>query len=127
MPEFSPRLHALAICYRILGSVVAVGISLFVILIVAAQPGNMVIGLPLLLVFGTMVYLWFEVAGALEDCERRTFCMVIAWLTCALFPLGTVLGVFTILQLVQPEAERAFDDARVPFVKAQDLRVQAED
>ncbi len=41
------------------------------------------------------------------------------------FPLGTVLGVLTILQLIQPEAQRGFADAERPFVKMEDFRNQA--
>ena len=61
----------------------------------------------LLLVGTTMALVVFEVASALQNHERRTFCLVVAWLVCALFPLGTVLGVFTILQLIQPSVPAA--------------------
>ena len=42
--------------------------------------------------------------------QRRhwMFCMVVAGLSCAFFPVGTVLGVFTIFVLSQPEVRVAF-------------------
>ncbi len=108
MSKLDRNLHALAICYRILGGLVGLVLS-FLILLIGA----------------TMALAAFEVATALQNHERRTFCLVVAWLVCALFPLGTVLGVFTILQLIQPEAECAFDEAERPYVKMEDFRKQA--
>lgn len=40
---------------------------------------------------------------------RYTFCLVVAAIACVFFPLGTVLGVFTILVLVRPSVKEAFD------------------
>jgi hypothetical protein len=37
-----------------------------------------------------------------------TYCMVVAALSCAFFPFGTVLGVFTIVVLSKPEVKAAF-------------------
>ena len=37
-----------------------------------------------------------------------TYCLVIAALSCAFFPLGTALGVFTILVLSKPQVRAAF-------------------
>lgn len=41
-----------------------------------------------------------------------TFCVVIAAVSCAFFPFGTVLGVFTIIVLSQQEVKTAFQAAR---------------
>ena len=41
-----------------------------------------------------------------------TYCLVVAALSCALFPLGTILGVFTIVILVKPEVKAAFEGGR---------------
>jgi hypothetical protein len=43
-----------------------------------------------------------------------TYCMVIAALACAFFPLGTALGVFTILALSKPAVKAAFGVAPQP-------------
>ncbi|MEZ6066017.1 MAG: hypothetical protein R3B90_09985 [Planctomycetaceae bacterium] len=39
----------------------------------------------------------------------RTYCMVIAGLQCLFMPIGTLLGVFTLITLTKPEAIRLFD------------------
>jgi hypothetical protein len=132
MSKLDRNLHALAICYRILGGLVGLVLSFLILLIGTSVLANgsialvgMAIPLALLLVGATAAVAAFEVAIALQNHERRTFCLVVGWLVCALFPLGTVLGVFTILQLIQPEAERAFDEAERPYVKMEDFRNQA--
>jgi len=38
-----------------------------------------------------------------------TFCVVAAAISCAFFPFGTVLGVFTILALAKPEVKALFE------------------
>ena len=115
MSRLDRNLHTLAVCYRIGGGLLALGVALFVLLFGGAQAMSgsvsiVGIGFPLLILLlgGALVFAVFEVASALENHERRTFCLVVAWLTCAVFPIGAVLGVFTILQLIQPEAEQAF-------------------
>jgi hypothetical protein len=132
MSKLDRNLHALAMCYRILGGLVGLVLSLLLLLIGTSVLANgsfalvgMAIPLLLLLIGSTTALAVFEVATALQNHERRTFCLVVAWLICALFPLGTVLGVFTILQLIQPEAERAFAEAERPYVKMEDFRNQA--
>lgn len=40
--------------------------------------------------------------------ESHTFCMVIAGILCAFAPLGTVLGIFTIIVLMRPQARVLF-------------------
>jgi hypothetical protein len=133
MSKLDRNLHALAICYRILGGIAGLALTFFAILMLGTSSlsggsfpiAGLVFVVPLLLIGGTLVFVVFEVASSLEHHERRTFCLVVAWLVCALFPLGTVLGVFTILQLMQPEAERVFSEAEVPHVKMEDFRNQA--
>ena len=44
----------------------------------------------------------------LKSRRRRTYCMVMAALSCAFFPFGTVLGVFTIIALSKPEVQALF-------------------
>lgn len=40
--------------------------------------------------------------------RSHTYCLVIAGMECFLMPIGTVLGIFTILTLIKPEARRLF-------------------
>ena len=40
--------------------------------------------------------------------RSHTFCMVVAGIECLFMPFGTVLGVFTILTLIKPEARQLF-------------------
>lgn len=44
----------------------------------------------------------------LREQRHRTFCIVMAALTCLSLPLGTILGVFTLLALASPGAEELF-------------------
>lgn len=41
--------------------------------------------------------------------ESHTFCLVIAALLCLSIPLGTILGVFTIIVLMRPSVKELFD------------------
>jgi hypothetical protein len=53
------------------------------------------------------------VAGrSLARARGWTFCVVMAALSCAFFPFGTVLGVFTIVALAKPEAKALFEPPR---------------
>lgn len=124
MPKLDRNLHALAICYRILGGFMGLVLCLMILVFSSAAFGGgsvVLVGIAfqllLLLVGAALALTAFEVASSPQNYERRTFCLVVAWLACALFPLTTVLGVFTILQLIQPEAERAFAEVEASQVK----------
>jgi hypothetical protein len=54
--------------------------------------------------------------------RRWTYCMVIAGLSCAWFPVGTVLGAFTIITLSRPEVRATFTEtvATLPPVEQQE-------
>jgi hypothetical protein len=134
MSKLDRNLHALAICYRTLGGLIGLMFSLFLIMMFGSLQSvgsvallGVAFLLLLLLVGAALTLVVFEVASSLQNRERRTFCLVIAWLVCALFPLGTVLGVFTILQLIQPEAERAFAEAGLPHARMGDFQHQEGD
>jgi len=40
---------------------------------------------------------------------HRTFCLVVAGISCLFMPMGTVLGVFTIIVLVRPTTKALFE------------------
>jgi hypothetical protein len=124
MSKLDRNLRALAICYSILGGLVGLILALTMLVSGIAILGSgsfplveIAFLLLLLLAGGTAALFVFDVASSLRKHESRTFCLVMAWLTCAFFPLGTVLGVLTIVQLIQPEAERAFQEAERPDAK----------
>jgi hypothetical protein len=48
---------------------------------------------------------------SLAERRRYTFCLVVAGISCLFMPLGTALGVFTILVLVRPSVRALFPDA----------------
>jgi hypothetical protein len=43
---------------------------------------------------------------------HRTYCLVIAAIECLFAPLGTLLGIFTIVVLMRPSVQRLFDEAK---------------
>ena len=74
-----------------------------------------VIGWLLVLIPGTMTLLgWafavcvFFAGRGLALRRRYTFCLVIAGIMCLFMPLGTVLGVFTIIVLLRPSVKELF-------------------
>jgi hypothetical protein len=62
-----------------------------------------------ILLFWTVAVMLFLAGRFLSARRNRTFCFVIACLSCAGFPLGTALGVFTILVLQRPSVRALFD------------------
>ena len=58
---------------------------------------------------GWCVAICIIVAGRkLGQCKSRTFCMVVAGVQCMMFPLGTLLGVFTIMTLSKDPVKQIF-------------------
>jgi hypothetical protein len=49
---------------------------------------------------------------------RREFCLVVAGISCALFPIGTALGVFTLLTLGREDVKAAFREREARRRKA---------
>lgn len=66
------------------------------------------IGVGLFLAMIAMAALKFYAGRCLKQRKSRTFCMVIAALSCLEIPYGTILGVFTILVLERPTVARLF-------------------
>ncbi len=64
--------------------------------------------------FGWAFAVLIFIAGrSLAARKRYMFCFVIAALCCAFIPLGTVLGVFTILVLMRPTVKAMFQEQPV--------------
>lgn len=59
----------------------------------------------------------FIIASGLRIKKRvsRTFCLVLAGLECMLMPLGTVLGVFTIVVLMKDSVKSLFSNANAIY------------
>jgi hypothetical protein len=53
----------------------------------------------------------FLAGRALAKRERRTLCLVVACLNCLHMPLGTLLGVFTLIVLGRPTVKSLFEGA----------------
>jgi hypothetical protein len=42
--------------------------------------------------------------------RKHTFCLVVADFSCLFMPLGTILGIFTLIVLMRPSVKTMFDD-----------------
>lgn len=61
------------------------------------------------IVTGFVLSTLIVVAGKrLATYRSHTYCLAVAGIECMLMPFGTVLGVFTILTLIKPEARQLF-------------------
>jgi hypothetical protein len=67
-------------------------------------------GLIFAVVFFTIAVLQFLTAQRLKARRSRTFCMVIAALTCLYIPVGTFLGICTLMVLGRESVLRTFHD-----------------
>mgnify|MGYP001597297254 CR=1 FL=1 len=65
------------------------------------------IGLFVLAVVWGFAFLNFTVARSLPKRRHRTLCFVMAVLACLYFPLGTILGIFTLIILNRPSVKAA--------------------
>lgn len=79
------------------------------------QPADRLFGLLFMLVASVMIGLGLALAAALAWSgrnlarrQRHTACVVVAGLACLMMPLGTVLGVFSIVVLMRPGVKDAF-------------------
>jgi hypothetical protein len=62
----------------------------------------------LMTTFWTMAALTFTAGRRLAERRGYTFCIVIAAVLCLFMPLGTILGVFTIIVLQRPSVKARF-------------------
>lgn len=72
------------------------------------------LGLAFLILGLTMAALYFVAGRSLGQHRRRTFCVVMAGISCFFIPWGTVIGVCTILVLIRPEVKNLFEPLRPP-------------
>jgi len=74
-----------------------------------------IVGLAFVLIGGALVFGGWLAAGLvvaagrfLSQRRRYTFCVVIGALSCVFFPLGTILGIFTLIVLLRPSVKEMF-------------------
>jgi hypothetical protein len=65
------------------------------------------VGLIPLVLLWICSFLSFTVARSLPKRRNRTLCFILAVIVCLWFPLGTVLGVFTLIVLSRPSVKNA--------------------
>ncbi|MHB9037545.1 MAG: hypothetical protein ACYC64_12835 [Armatimonadota bacterium] len=132
MNQDEQNLNLLSIFHYILGTIVALGSSIFLIhvgigvaMIRGAFDGKdappqalgwlfVVLG-SLAVLFGWTLGILMIVSGKrLQRHVSRTFCLVIAGIECIVTPLGTVLGVFTIIMLMKESIVKLFVESDQP-------------
>lgn len=64
--------------------------------------------------FEVLAVLTFLTARFLSERRHPVFCIVISVINCFSFPLGTVLGVFTLLNLQRPSVRALFSGPATP-------------
>lgn len=69
----------------------------------------LLVGCFIILLAGTMSVLTILAGRNLARRKGYTFCFVIACISCLSIPLGTALGVFTIIVLQRPSVKQMFD------------------
>ncbi len=72
--------------------------------------GGFLVGIAsVFLLFGWTLVGFLVLAGrSLAQHRRYTFCLVMAAISCAFMPFGTVLGVFTLIVLLRPGVKELF-------------------
>jgi hypothetical protein len=80
-----------------------------------ADPGARIVGLIFVIIgtslsaaFASLAILKLLAARRLRERRSKTFCLVVAAITCLGLPYGTALGVFTILVLRRPSVDASF-------------------
>lgn len=68
----------------------------------------MVLGGVFVLIGWALAALVLYAGRCLSRRKRHTFCLVVAGMSCLFFPVGTALGVFTILVLMRPSVKELF-------------------
>ena len=68
----------------------------------------LVVGIFIVLLVGTISTLTILAGRSLAQRQRYTLCMVMAFISCLSVPLGTALGVFTLIVLSRPAVKEKF-------------------
>jgi len=120
--------YVLAGLAALLGSIPIIHVVLGIMMVSGNFPkghapsGSSASGMPIefgwffIVLGGGMIVLSWAYAGCLfyagrclSARQKRTFCFVMACISCIHVPLGTALGVFTILVLQRPSVQALFD------------------
>ena len=130
------HLRLLSIFHKVLACIVAffgcfplihVGVGVLALFAGTSSPDGapgIVVGLFFILIGGCFVLAGWTMAGLLfyagrciEQRRRPTLCIVVAAISCAFMPLGTILGVFTLILLNKPSVRSLFETAPAPVSK----------
>jgi len=76
------------------------------------------IGLVIFLMMIVLAAVKFRAGSCIKKRKSRTFCMVVAGISCLEFPYGTVLGVFTFIVLGRESVARLFNSSIAPDAAA---------
>ena len=113
------QLDLLAIFHYVLGGILCVPLVFFFNAIGLLLSGFFL--LPVFLPFINMgilalalVVCIFMTAWNLKQKTRYKFCFAVACIECAVMPLGTILGVFTIIALSKDSVKAAFNGVQPP-------------
>ena len=71
-------------------------------------------GLIFAVIFGTLGVLILKAGRDISKRKSYTFCFVVACLICLWMPLGTVLGIFTIIVLMRDSVKAIFNGQNAP-------------
>lgn len=129
-PQDEEHLRLLSICHYVVagvtaffGSIPLIHVALGLLFLLAPPPTNQrpgdppleVMGAIFLAIGGSIVLFAWTVAillvlGGRRIARRQSlfFCQVVAGLSCLMVPLGTVLGVFTLIVLGRPSVRALF-------------------
>ncbi|HLV93746.1 MAG TPA: hypothetical protein VKS44_01030, partial [Candidatus Acidoferrales bacterium] len=75
-------------------------------------------GLAVFIGFLTLGLLKYKVAISIKQRRSRTFCLVLAAISCLEMPYGTALGVFTFIVLGRDSIARQFEPHKIPVPAA---------
>jgi len=91
--------------------------------------GWMIVGLSaFVIVSGLAMAIVVAMAGQrIQQNRSHTFCLVVAGLECLFMPIGTTLGVFTIVVLTRPSVKELFDGSQTVDSQSPDSNSEVDD
>ncbi|KRG79213.1 hypothetical protein ABB30_02005 [Stenotrophomonas ginsengisoli] len=125
-PQQDNALRLLSIGHYVLAGITAlfalfpvihllIGVGMLAGLLDGGQAADRLFGLLFIVIALVMITLGLALAAALAWSgrnlarrQRHTACVVVAALACMMMPLGTVLGIFSIVVLMRPGVKDAF-------------------